>query len=86
MKTASIKAGALGAGISGLSAPVGDYADLLDPQSVKRSQAERATDMAREKFGTDAIVTGRGFRLNKARERKAPEAESLPAKIQVEDD
>ncbi len=76
----------IGAGISGLSAPAGDYADLLDPQSAKRSQAERASDIAREKFGTDAIVTGRGFRLNQARKNKASETESLPAKIQVEDD
>ncbi len=76
----------IGAGISGLSAPMGDYADLLDPQSAKRGKAERATDRAREKFGANAIVTGRGFRLNKAREQKAPEAESLPAKIQVDDD
>lgn len=75
----------IGAGISGLSAPAGDYADLLDPQAGKRGQAERASDIAREKFGTDAIVTGRGFRLSKARKQKVPEAESLPAKIQVEE-
>lgn len=76
----------IGAGISGLSAPVGDMADMLDPQSAKRGQAERATDKAREKFGSNAIVTGRSFRLNQARIEKAPEAESLPAKIQVEDE
>ena len=76
----------IGAGISGLSAPIGDIADMLDPLSARRGQAERASDKAREKFGTDAIVTGRGFRLNLARKAKAPEAESLPAKIQVEED
>jgi len=76
----------IGAGISGLSTPVGDIADMLDPQSAKRGQAERATDIAREKFGSDAIVTGRGFRLNQARKARAPEAESLPAKIQIEED
>ena len=76
----------IGAGISSLSSPVGDTADLLDPKAAKRGQAERASDKAREKFGPDAIVTGRGFRLNQSRAKRAPEAESLPAKIQVEDD
>lgn len=53
----------IGAGISGLSKPVGDSGDLLDPQALKRGVAERATDAARAKFGKDAIVTGRGLRL-----------------------
>jgi len=55
----------IGAGISGLSDPVGDSGDLLDPQALKRGVAERASDAARTKFGKDAIVTGRGFRLKK---------------------
>lgn len=76
----------IGAGISALSTPVGDAADLLDPQASKRGQAERASDKAREKFGPNAIVTGRGFRLNQARKPETSGAESLPAKIQVEDD
>jgi DNA polymerase-4 len=71
----------IGAGISSLSAPTGDSADLLDPQAAKRGQAERASDIARDKFGQDAIVTGRGFRLNKARAKQHSNAESLPAKI-----
>lgn len=75
----------IGAGISALSAPVGDSADLLDPVAQKRGQAERASDKAREKFGSDAIVTGRGFRLNQARKHAASTAESLPAKIQAEE-
>ncbi|EAP78056.1 MULTISPECIES: DNA polymerase IV [Roseovarius] len=36
--------------------------DLLDPQARKRSQAERAADAIREKFGSDAIVKGRALR------------------------
>lgn len=74
----------IGAGISGLSTPLGDGGDLLDPQATKRGQAERASDIARERFGKDAIVTGRGFRVNKARAARQSEAESLPAKISPE--
>lgn len=55
----------IGAGISGLSDPVGDSGDLLDPQALKRGVAERASDTARAKFGKDAIITGRGLRLKK---------------------
>lgn len=54
----------IGVGISDLvPADQGDLSgDLLDPQSVKRSQAERATDKIREKFGPDAILKGRSLR------------------------
>ena len=55
----------IGAGISGLSDPVGDSGDLLDPLALKRGVAERASDAARAKFGKDAVVTGRGLRLKK---------------------
>ena len=68
----------IGAGISGLTAPVGDSGDLLDPFAVKRGIAERASDKAREKFGKDAVMTGRGFKTAKARESQAY---SLPEKI-----
>jgi len=68
----------IGAGISGLTAPVGDSGDLLDPSAIKRGIAERASDKAREKFGTDAVMTGRGFKSAKARENQAY---SLPEKI-----
>lgn len=67
----------IGAGISGLAPPVGDSGDLLDPDAIKRGLAERATDKARAKFGKDAVMTGRGFKLAKQREMKA----SLPSKI-----
>ncbi|WP_154813621.1 DNA polymerase IV [Hellea balneolensis] len=67
----------IGAGISGLTAPVGDGGDLLDPNAIKRGIAERATDKAREKFGKDAVMTGRGFK-NKGRRN---DAKFLPNKI-----
>ncbi|MEP3892345.1 MAG: DNA polymerase IV [Hellea sp.] len=68
----------IGAGISGLTAPVGDSGDLLDPSAAKRGIAERATDKAREKFGKNAVMTGRGFKSSKARKSQAY---SLPEKI-----
>ena len=36
--------------------------DLLDPNAEKRSQAERATDAIRNKFGTNSIMKGRALR------------------------
>jgi DNA polymerase-4 len=36
--------------------------DLLDPGARQRSQAERATDKIRERFGSDAILKGRALR------------------------
>ena len=68
----------IGAGISGLTSPIGDSGDLLDPDAIKRGMAERASDKARAKFGKDAVMTGRGFKLSKAR---SSEASSLPSKI-----
>lgn len=73
----------IGAGISGLSEPVGDVADMLDHKSAKRGAAERASDVARAKFGADAVTTGRGLRLRYAKEKNA--AESLPSKPKFED-
>ncbi|AXI43582.1 DNA polymerase IV [Sulfitobacter sp. SK011] len=54
----------IGCGISDLSSPEGaDLAgDLLDPNAEKRSNAERATDAIRTRFGTKAIVKGRALR------------------------
>ena len=73
----------IGAGISGLSAPVGDVADMLDLKSAKRGAAERASDIARAKFGPDAVTTGRGLRLRQAKAKNV--AESLPSKPKFED-
>tara|TARA_R110002020_G_scaffold206021_9_gene411014 strand:- start:2985 stop:4121 length:1137 start_codon:yes stop_codon:yes gene_type:complete len=54
----------LGCGLSDLSdASAADkLGDLLDPGAARRSNAERATDAIRGKFGTQAIVKGRAFR------------------------
>lgn len=73
----------IGAGISGLSKPVGDIADMLDEKSAKRGAAERASDIARAKFGTGAITTGRSFRLKQAKEDNI--ATSLPSKPKIDD-
>jgi len=73
----------IGAGISGLSEPIGDVADMLDQKSAKRGAAERASDIARAKFGSDAVTTGRGLRLRQAKEKNR--AESLPSKPKFDD-
>ncbi len=54
----------LGCGLSDLCpADQADISgDLLDPNATRRSQAERATDEIRKRFGTDAIVKGRALR------------------------
>ncbi|WP_425085459.1 DNA polymerase IV [Ruegeria profundi] len=54
----------LGCGLSDLCpAEQADISgDLLDPNATRRSQAERATDEIRKRFGSDAIVKGRALR------------------------
>lgn len=54
----------LGCGISDLIDAEGAdrSGDLLDPQAKRRSDAERATDEIRARFGTDAILKGRALR------------------------
>ena len=56
---------------------------MLDVKSAKRGAAERASDIARAKFGPDAITTGRGLRLRQAKAKNI--AESLPGKPKFED-
>ena len=53
----------IGIGISDLSTHRADAVDLLDPLVAKRAAAERASDLARAKFGTDAVITGRSARV-----------------------
>lgn len=56
----------IGVGISGLqTAASTDAVDLLDPRIKKRAGAERAADLARAKFGKDAVKTGRAARMDK---------------------
>ncbi|PHR56757.1 MAG: DNA polymerase IV [Robiginitomaculum sp.] len=56
----------LGAGLSTLVPVEKDFrepvTDLLEPTRERRAKAERAMDAAREKFGPDAIIKGRGLR------------------------
>lgn len=54
----------LGCGLSDLrpEAEADMSGDLLDPGATRRSQAERATDSIRDRFGPDAIVKGRSLR------------------------
>lgn len=66
----------LGAGISNLSAPVGDGGDLLDPGSVKRGRAERASDTARARFGKGAIIKGREFKARQGKSDLNPKPKS----------
>ncbi len=52
----------IGVGLSDLvPADRGDGPDLLEPQRVRRDEAERAMDTVRSKFGQDVITTGRGL-------------------------
>ncbi|MGB5865899.1 MAG: DNA polymerase IV [Sulfitobacter sp.] len=54
----------LGCSLSDLSDAAGadKLGDLLDPDAARRSDAERATDIIRDRFGAQAIVKGRTFR------------------------
>lgn len=57
----------IGISLSGLSGELsGDpsgSADLIDPKVAKRAAAERASDRARAKFGSGAVITGRAARI-----------------------
>ncbi len=55
----------IGVGLSELTAAGGDTLDLADPKALKRAGAERAADLARDKFGSDAVKTGRGAKARK---------------------
>jgi DNA polymerase-4 len=59
----------LGVGISELVDAKADALDLADPKSLKRAKAERASDKARERFGADAVMTGRGVRISLTRRK-----------------
>lgn len=59
----------LGVGISDLVDAKADAMDLADPKALKRAKAERASDLAREKFGDEAVKTGRGVRSELSRKK-----------------
>ncbi len=54
----------IGVGLSDLlpEAEADRSGDLLDPDAVRRSKAERATDQIRQRFGPEAIRKGRALR------------------------
>ena len=55
----------IGVGLSGLSPYHSDGVDLIDPKVAKRAAAERASDKARAKFGSGAVMIGRAARMAK---------------------
>lgn len=53
----------LGVGISQLSdGGYSDPPDMLDPTATRRADAERAMDKVRARFGSEAIIKGRGMK------------------------
>ncbi|OUY00796.1 DNA polymerase IV [Ponticaulis sp.] len=69
----------IGIGISDLEPEQPDMGDLIDPNALKRARAERAADLAKIKFGNNAISTGRGIRILTEREkRKSSNAPQTP--------
>ena len=62
----------IGIGLSSLEQAKSDAVDLIDPRVEKRAAAERAADIAREKFGSDAVQTGRGMKAEQIRNKKRP--------------
>lgn len=53
----------LGIGLSQLAdGDLADPPDMLDPKATRRAEAERAMDRVRARFGSDAIIKGRGIR------------------------
>lgn len=61
----------IGIGISHLQDAKGDTKDLIDPKIEKRAAAERASDLAKSKFGKGAVVSGRAIRLAQQRKDKS---------------
>ncbi|MBR9835444.1 MAG: DNA polymerase IV [Alphaproteobacteria bacterium] len=61
----------IGIGLSHLYDARGDTRDLIDPGVEKRAKAERASDLARSKFGKAAVVTGRSVRLDRKSQIKS---------------
>ncbi len=56
----------IGVGLSDFSdAAAADKGDMLDTDTPKRAAVEAAIAKAREKFGRDAVLTGRGFKVNR---------------------
>ncbi|MAK62158.1 MAG: DNA polymerase IV [Ponticaulis sp.] len=60
----------IGVGLTELEPAGADVADLIDPSTIKRAKAERAADLAKAKFGKEAVSTGRGMRMIAQREAR----------------
>ncbi len=60
----------IGIGLSHLQDAGADMRDLVDPTVEKRAKAERASDLAKSKFGDAAVVTGRRVRMDIDRQQK----------------
>lgn len=54
----------IGVGISNLSDAVEERPDLIETRQTKLGAAERAADIVRQKFGREAVKTGRAIRLD----------------------
>jgi DNA polymerase-4 len=68
----------IGVGLSDFSdAAVADKGDMLDTQTPKRAAAEAAIAKARDKFGRDAVLTGRGLKVHR---------DDAPEEIEEDDD
>ncbi len=61
----------IGIGLSHLQEARSDGRDLIDPRVEKRAAAERASDAAKTRFGSEAVVTGRTIRMHNARGEKS---------------
>lgn len=56
----------IGVGLSDFSdAAAADKGDMLDTETPKRAAAEAAIAKARQKFGRDAVLTGRGLKVHR---------------------
>jgi len=64
----------IGIGVSGISAADGaDPVDLIEPGIARRNAAERAMDVVRGKYGTDAVIRGKLYERVKARAAREQE-------------
>ncbi|MEZ5970947.1 MAG: DNA polymerase IV [Hyphomonadaceae bacterium] len=56
----------IGVGLSDFSEAAGaDKGDMLDTETPRRAAAEAAVAKARQKFGRDAVLTGRGLKVHR---------------------
>ena len=82
----------IGIGLSDLEPAGVDMGDLIDPSALKRARAERAADLAKSKFGKQAIATGRGMRMlskraaDRAARETSTEANQASTKKDTKDD